>query len=907
MSLPIVEGAFTKGEIAPAMYGRIDQANYHTAASTMRNMIVNFRGGAYSRAGTAFCGFSKQQGGQPRLIPFQFSTSQGYALEFGNQYMRVWANGGAVLESSFNITDITQAQPMVITASGNNFVPGDWVYVNNVYGMPEVNGQTYVVTGTGAGGAMTLNAMNGYPVDSTGYTPYISGGTIARIYTISTPYAVDDLPLLKFAQSADVMSIAHPNYAPYELERLGNTNWVLTAYSVTPAISAPTGAAATVNTTSSQTTTGYSYVVTAVDANGNESQASTSADVTSPIDIAVTAGSITVAWNSVVGAISYNIYKAPPAYGVSSVPSGQLYGYAGSATDTSWVDSNVTADFAQTPPLHQDPLTGNNPGNVGYFQERRVYANSNNDPDTMWFTKPGNFYNFDTRIPTIDTDAITSAPWAQQVNGVQWMIQMPAGLVVLTGLDAWQVTGAGGSGLSPEPITPSSVQAQSQAFTGAASTIPPIKINYDILYVQSVGSRVRDLSYQYFLNIYTGTDLTVWNSHLFTGYNISEWAWCLEPDKLVWSVMEGGNLLSMAYLKEQDVYGWSRHDTAGTFLSCCAVTEPPVNALYLAVKRQTPNGTFNFIERMDNHIWTSVENTWCVDAGVGSTPWETGVGLGISGNAVPGNTTEISTIQTFGGAAVGWIGYFAGGMFEVTQVLDSQHLNVKWLRATLWNTGAWELYPGVTTVGGLYHLAGSQVYGIADGAVVGPLTVNSVGQVTLPGNAGLVCLGIPFTAQLQTPYLAVDQPTEQGRRKNITAVTVRFDGTGACTVGSNQIDSSAQYPPYQSANWTMTALPSPAPTYTTAAGITGQTLYVGDARAPIAGAWLKPGQVAVQQTQPLPLNVTAIVPEYLPGDIPEAAVQLPPPGGGQKRQQQAPARNDGQLRPPVGVPINWRV
>ena len=37
---------------------------------------------------------------------------------------------------------------------------------------------------------------------------------------------------------------------------------------------------------------------------------------------------------------------------------------------------------------------------------------------------------------------------------------MPGGAVVLTGRQAWQVTGVGGSSLNPQPITPASQQAQ---------------------------------------------------------------------------------------------------------------------------------------------------------------------------------------------------------------------------------------------------------------------------------------------------------------------------------------------------------------------------------------------------------------------------------------------------------------
>src|SRR5271156_5453946 len=119
MAVPVIANAFVGGELAPSLYGRTDLERYKVSASTFRNGFVNYRGGFYSRAGTAFCGFSKQTGRAypPRLIPFQFSINQGLALEFGNFYMRVVSDGAFVLEPALSITGITQANPGVVSTA----------------------------------------------------------------------------------------------------------------------------------------------------------------------------------------------------------------------------------------------------------------------------------------------------------------------------------------------------------------------------------------------------------------------------------------------------------------------------------------------------------------------------------------------------------------------------------------------------------------------------------------------------------------------------------------------------------------------------------------------------------------------------------------------------------------------
>jgi hypothetical protein len=59
------------------------------------------------------------------------------------------------------------------------------------------------------------------------------------LYEIPTPYLAADLPTLQVVQSADVLTIVHPSYAPRELRRTGHTHWVLTPIAFGPGIGSP--------------------------------------------------------------------------------------------------------------------------------------------------------------------------------------------------------------------------------------------------------------------------------------------------------------------------------------------------------------------------------------------------------------------------------------------------------------------------------------------------------------------------------------------------------------------------------------------------------------------------------------------------------------------------------------------
>lgn len=869
-------------------------------------------------------------------------------------------------------------------AFGNILAAGDWFQMTGVVGMTELNGRTFVVHNA-TPTTVRITDPYGHYINSSAYSPYLRGGTASRLFTLDTPWSEDDLAWLKWTQSADVLTIGCWNqdtgtsYPVYEIHRTDDAAWTISTPSFGASIEAPTHL--TAHATPKPTGTNYEdphpdykYCVTAVSSvDGSESVASDIVDIYNCVDIAQTAGSIALQWTAVENAKSYNVYKALPSYFGTKVPTGAMYGYIGTAFNVKFNDSNITPDFQQSPPIHNNPFESENPSVPAYYQQRRFYAASPQHPNTFWASRPGDYRNFDTRIPTMGNDALEGTPWSVQVNGIQHMIPMPGGLVILTGTSAWQLSAAGSSAGSPLGLTPANQQAQPQAFNGISPTVPPIKIDFEILYVQSKGSIVRDLSYNYWMNIYTGVDITQLSSHLFAGYTLKEWAWCEEPYKTAWAVRNDGTLLSLAFLKQQEVMGWARHDTRGKFCSVCSVVEPPVDSLYTVVERVTPRDARAFlIERMNNRLWTTAETCWCVDAGLTTVPRTPSAVLTASSHAGEGAiigvadliggsnysssttaaivddngqgpgtgaapqltiTDGVITAVAFPGAAQGsgytypaivftdptgagsgasatptldnwalfgatddvfstgmtnWVIRAGGGRARITEIRDSRHVIADIMdpivavipngedRVFPFQPGEWSLAGPLTTISGLEHLAGMEVTGLADGNVITPRVVDSYGSITLDTPASLVTVGLGFTAQLQSTYLDVGQPTVQGQRKRVAVATARIEASRGLQMGSNQPDGSALSPPRVEVRWTnlsevpdIAKRPYNSPT---------MPLYTGDVRVPIGGGFAKPGQVALQQAYPLPMRVLALIPEVDPGDMP----QTPGPA----RQQQ---------------------
>ena len=236
----VIQASFNSGEWSPALFARVDVTKYRSGAALLQNFLVDYRGGASTRMGTKYILQAYKSAYPVRLISFQASFNIGYALEFGQNYLRFYYLGSPILESALNITAATQANPCVITVPGNAWSIGDWIYLTGVGGMYELSGNYYQISGI-AGSTVTLADLNGVAINSSSWPAYTSGGTAARVYTVTTPYAAADLALLKFAQATNEMVLTHPNYAPYLLTLVTATNWTLTPITFGSTASAPTG------------------------------------------------------------------------------------------------------------------------------------------------------------------------------------------------------------------------------------------------------------------------------------------------------------------------------------------------------------------------------------------------------------------------------------------------------------------------------------------------------------------------------------------------------------------------------------------------------------------------------------------------------------------------------------------
>lgn len=225
--------SFNAGELSPLMVSRIDQAKYDSGCQTLENFIPLIYGGVKRRPGTEFIAEQHTSSAKGRMISFERSVTNTYALDFENLRIRVFkgnadgtTNGDRMYETAIDIDAITLPSGSVITIStdgSHGYRTGDMVKFTSVGGTSELDDNEYVITFVDPDD-FTLDGTDGDD-----FTAFTSGGTVKKVLEIHSPYLTADIPDLKVEHSADVMYITHNDYEPRRLSRTSDTAWILEA------------------------------------------------------------------------------------------------------------------------------------------------------------------------------------------------------------------------------------------------------------------------------------------------------------------------------------------------------------------------------------------------------------------------------------------------------------------------------------------------------------------------------------------------------------------------------------------------------------------------------------------------------------------------------------------------------
>jgi len=832
---------------------------------------------------------------------------------------------------------IVEGDPTPVLSTGD----GDEITLSGLSELPNINGRTFKLVDIG-NNQFELYNLDGSPFDGSGVN-YVSGGVVNSVLELKSPYSESELCDLHINQSADIVTITHPNHPPQELTRVGESDFMLSDILLEPRVLAPQNVTAG---NGAQGTITHKYVVTAIDGTTFEESVA-SEEVSIVRDTASISDPIAILWDLVSGATEYNIYKEENG----------VFGLIGISAGSRYDDINVAPDTTQTPPIANNPfddfavnitaitqsspviitytgeteldlgdsvsfrnilgmteLNGNTykiltidaatkqitldgvdstsfnayvsggtvfkpgvyPSTSTYYQQRLLFANTDEKVETVWASRSAQFKNFSTSGNLQDDDSLSFTMAGRQVNEIRHLVDLGK-LIALTSTGEWTIEGDG-SGI----LTPTAINPRKHSYNGS-NNMQPIVINGSAIYVQARGSIVRDLGFDFQIDGYRGNDLTLFSAHLFDDYTLTDWSYQQVPHSVLWVVRDDGVLLSLTYIREQQMTAWARHDFDGGFVeSVTVVPEGNEDILYVIVRREINGRTTRYIERMNSRNIIDLTDNIFMDSTLsfdgrnkgdttvtisGGTTWEYTEKIDMTSTDDLFSSTDIGNqIHVRYSVKQGEYSFDYQGdkviRFEITDYVSATEVKVKPHRTVdleLRNVAISSFGKAVDKIAGLWHLEGKELSIFADKfAVASPYNksfqkykvVN--GQVELDRAYVVIHAGLPYLSDMET--LDMDSAQTESmidKVKNPTHIAMYIEESRGIFAGYkppeddcvDALESLQEFTVRENEHYD-----DPVDSVT------------GIVEANIQSEYNKHGRVFIRQVDPVPLSILAVAP-----------------------------------------------
>lgn len=610
-----IQTGFHGGEFSPLLEGQVHAERYKVGLRTCFNYIPLLQGPLVRRPGTKYVTNAKDSTKPPTLIPFIFNQTQSYVLEFGDKYIRFFANNGQLITSS-----------NAFTVSGLALSPG--ITIPN----------------------LTFDAVR--DTANPGFNETIQTSSVVAsgsILEVVSPYSYTDAPGVKYTQNGDTIYLTHQSYAPYKLQRFGNQSWTmrpilfqdgpylplnsyktiadnarttLTPSGLGPNINLTTGSSNLIyNATNSggliRITTknphGYltgdkvfiSGVPGTTEANNSMSsviQSFWSINVvgSSTFDLFGSAFSNTVTGST--GLVQPALFMmasgganslSPPIWNDAALNKLRVFGLINNNGSRYWgtitsvtnpslatgtlgsinLPDTTTAVFWQ---LGVYSLGNGFPRACCFHQDRLFFASPTNYPQQIDGSETGSYEIFaasGSSLQVTDNNAISFRLLSEQSNPIMWIKSSAQGLLAGSQSTEWSVT----PNSQTAALTPTNLNATATSFFGSAD-VDAVQTGNATLYIQRAQRKIREMNFFFQIGTFRSTDLTEISEHISIPM-VTKLAVQKETLPMVWAIRSDGLLLAMTYNRDDLTLkaGWARHQLGGQ--SDSAGTNPIVKSI----------------------------------------------------------------------------------------------------------------------------------------------------------------------------------------------------------------------------------------------------------------------------------------------------------------------------------------
>lgn len=588
-----IYNAFTSGELSPRLDGRTDLDQYYKGVKTLENFFVHAHGGITKRPGTRFIAEAKDSTEPVILIPFEFSTTQAYILEFGHEYVRFYTQGGQLATSAGvpyeivspysgeDLSGIKYAQsadvlylthPSYPIYKLSRFTNVLWILEKVVfYGGPffDINSTDVAVIADSTTGGVNLSASDGiFDADHVG-----AFWKIQDSFTLESP-----------AVSA--------------------SDWSTEIY-------ADVGEEVTIGVTGTWAGT----ITTQVSFDDGQTW----------IDIYTQTENLTQLYTSTQDNSLYRAGFSSTGYtsGTATISLVKLNYYGYMRIDTFTNSQEVSGAVIKELPHTNDTLNWAEgawsdyrgyPTAISFYEQRLLFAGSPSRPQTIWGSQSDDFENFENVANNLDEAYIYTVA-SQSVNTIQWMLDHSRMLLFGTNNGEWKF------GEPDTPTTPIFVNIKKQTPYGSAN-IQAYAIDRFAVYIQRGSQKIRSMGYDLRYDSFISPEVSLLAEHLMED-GIIDITYLSNPDPSVYMVDNGGDLIVLTLDPGAEVNAFSRWTTQGDFESIASIpASGGDDELWCVVKREIEGVDLRYIEYFKhNEIGDDGDysRNYYVDSGIDGT------------------------------------------------------------------------------------------------------------------------------------------------------------------------------------------------------------------------------------------------------------------------------------------------
>lgn len=566
--------SFNGGAISPRLHGRTDLGVYQTGLKTAENIVLGTEGHMRKRNGTQYIAEVETSANKSRLVPFQFSQTQSVVLEFGDTTLRFFADKAQILDtgvpyeittpySSSDLPNITYTQFANVM-----YIACEGIPASKLTRTSEL--------------IWTLEEISSYDLFDDNESLVVAGVDDMTIRAGDDATIVDSLVRWDFDNYAGVAQIGERSKG-LDLTLVGSTGRavILTESSGSVSVTIKEAFSSNGPFTAAQ----WQMEGTALQLDDLAPKNHFKVEGSADLRRVATSGEDPTLPTDVGKFIAYNggVIK------ITSISTGTQPGWNGYTIKTlSSLDTTDTIKF-----VAEDETPTYYPNVVGIYDQRLVFANTTNNPQSVWMSQ---YQKFNTFIEGLNSnDGIRVDVGTGEYSAISWLASSND---LLVGGARAETSIKGNNGV----LTPTTAEPTHRSAIGSAVQVP-VQVDNETLFISNT-NRVYSIRYNFDVNSYVPQDLSMFSEHL-TNDGLGEMAYAKRPDKTIHVVTDTGDMMVGTFSREEQVIGWSLYVTDGSYESVASIRESGEDQVWVVVNRTIDGATARYVEVFDQGTGTS--------------------------------------------------------------------------------------------------------------------------------------------------------------------------------------------------------------------------------------------------------------------------------------------------------------